>query len=364
MTLFVQPGDGVKPLVDAIDCAKERVEIIIFRFDRIELEKALIRAVTRGVFVHALIAYTNRGGEKSLRELEMRLLEHGVTVARTADDLVRYHSKVLIVDRRELFVLGFNFTYLDMEHSRSFGVLTKEKPLVQEAIKLFEADTTRQNYQAGSSQFLVSPINSRKELSTFIEGCTKQLLIYDPEISDPRMLRLIEQKTKQGVDVRIIGKVDSKAKVHARILNGMRLHARTMIRDAVDVFNGSQSLRAAELETRREVGLVFPDAKIAKKIIGIFEDDWLHSAEGETTADGIPVQKTARKVAKAIAKSLPPVGHFLEDMVRDASTSLDGLEVDTAKLEEAVKVAVKLAVEQSVLHAVQEAVDEQSDTTT
>ena len=81
---LVQPGDGIMPLVKAIDHAKKSVEIVIFRFDRKEIEAALAKAVTRGVFVHALIAYTNRGGEKNLRDLEMRLLAAGVTVARTA----------------------------------------------------------------------------------------------------------------------------------------------------------------------------------------------------------------------------------------------------------------------------------------
>ena len=112
MRLLIQPGDGVEPLVKGINKAKNRVEIIIFRFDRREVEKALINAVSRGVHVHALIAYTNRGGEKNLRELELRLLAGGVTVARTADDLVRYHAKCMIIDRRELFVLGFNFTFI------------------------------------------------------------------------------------------------------------------------------------------------------------------------------------------------------------------------------------------------------------
>jgi len=40
-----------------------------------------------------LVTYTNRGGEKSLRKVEMRLLNAGVTMARTADDLNRYHDK-------------------------------------------------------------------------------------------------------------------------------------------------------------------------------------------------------------------------------------------------------------------------------
>ena len=43
----------------------------------VELEKALAAAVARGVAVRALIAHTNRGGEKNLRKLEMRLLGRG-----------------------------------------------------------------------------------------------------------------------------------------------------------------------------------------------------------------------------------------------------------------------------------------------
>src|SRR5579862_9867807 len=149
MKLLTQPGDSVEPLVRAIEGAKSSVEILIFRFDRGEVERALMAAAKRGVFVHALIAYTNRGGEKSLRDLELRLLGAGVTVARTADDLIRYHGKMLMVDRRELYLLAFNFTYIDMEHSRSFGVVCRRKEIVREAVKLFEADTRRKNYRAG-----------------------------------------------------------------------------------------------------------------------------------------------------------------------------------------------------------------------
>src|SRR5215831_20831006 len=116
MELLVQPGAGSASLLDGINNATKSIELAIFRFDRKEIEAALEAAVGRGVFVHALIAYTNRGGEKNLRRLEMRLLAAGVTVARTADDLARYHGKYMIVDRRDLYLLAFNLTYGDIEH--------------------------------------------------------------------------------------------------------------------------------------------------------------------------------------------------------------------------------------------------------
>ena len=360
MKLLTQPGAGVKPLLEGIDQAKKSVEIVIFRFDRTDVEKALVRAVERGVFVHALIAYTNRGGEKNLRQLEMRLLAKGVTVARTADDLVRYHSKFLIIDSRELYVLAFNFTYLDMEHSRSFAVITGDEKLVEEASKLFEADTKRQKYEAGRPHFVVSPVNARKELSAFIKAAEKTLIIYDPKIGDPAILKLLTERVKAGVAVRIIGKVSSRCKLDSRELLPMRLHTRSMVRDGEHVFLGSQSLRTAELETRREVGLIFRDEKIAASITKTFEEDWTasDSAAGDTDQAevGTPLAKAAKRVAKVLTRA-SSIEKVVKDAVREITNGKTKLEIDPARLEQTVMDAVKEAVEESVRDAVQEVND-------
>src|SRR3984893_3797036 len=118
MKLIVQPDAGIAPIVTSIKQAKATIDVLIFRLDLQEITRCLEAAVARGVAVRALIAYTNRGGEKSLRKLEMRLLEKGITVSRTANDLVRYHGKMMIVDRRVLHLYGFNFTRLDIGESR------------------------------------------------------------------------------------------------------------------------------------------------------------------------------------------------------------------------------------------------------
>src|SRR5687768_1237213 len=149
MRLIVQPEDGVVPVVAAIRSAKKSLDMPIFRLDHIEVDKAIKSAVKRGVIVRTLIAHTNTGGEKGLRKLEQRLLATGATVSRTADDLVRYHNKFMIIDGRTLLVMGFNYTHLDIDRSRSFGIVATNRRLVQEAMKLFEADFNRQPYEAG-----------------------------------------------------------------------------------------------------------------------------------------------------------------------------------------------------------------------
>ena len=309
MKLLIQPADGIDRVVKAIQKAKESIEIMIFRFDRPEIERALIDAVERGLFVHALIAFTNHGGEQSLRKLEMRFLESGITVARTAGDLVRYHGKILIVDRRELYVLSFNFTHLDIDRSRGFGIITRNAKLVAEAVRLFEADTKRQSYSAGYSKFVVSPVNARKELAGFIKGARKELLIYDPKISDRAMLRLLDERKEAGVKIRIIGGVSGK-RFPVCELKRIQLHTRTIIRDRADAFIGSQSLRQLELDARREIGVILRDANTVKQLARTFEDDWKASASEDWEKEERKRELRPRKVAKKIAKSVAKDAHL------------------------------------------------------
>ncbi len=284
MKLIIQPDDGLMPLVQAVRGAKKTIDIVIFRFDRAELEKALEAAVARGVAVRALIAHTNRGGEKVLRKLELRLLDAGVTVARTADDLPRYHGKMMMVDDT-LHVYGFNYTKLDIEKSRSFGIISNDAKLVKEASALFEADSTRQAYSPGSEELVVSPETSRTMLSAFIKKAKKELLIYDAKVSDRLMLRLLAERAKSGVEIRMFGKLGKGASgLEARKLPDLRLHVRAIIRDGSAAFIGSQSLRKLELDGRREVGVIVDDERIAKKMRDVFETDWAHTPEAKQAA--------------------------------------------------------------------------------
>ena len=286
MELIIQPKDGLTPLISAIKKATKQIEITIFRFDLRELQRALETAVTRGVRVHALIAHTSGGGAKRLRKLELELLKAGVTVSRTDDDLLRYHNKMVLIDRETLYTLGFNFMRLDIEKSRSMGVATKNKAIVAEAIKLFEADSTRQPYTAGHDRLLVSPENARTGLSQFIKGAKKELLIYEMKISDRQMSKLLEERTKAGVDVRIIGKVGKKAEgLIVEKMPGMRLHLRAMLRDAQEMFLGSMSLRGLELDKRREVGVIVKERAAARQFREIFEEDWAKTDTGKKKAE-------------------------------------------------------------------------------
>jgi len=348
MKLLIQPNDGIAALLSGIRNAKKSIEIVIFRFDRAEIEAGLKAAVGRGISVSALIAYTNRGGEINLRKLEMRLLEVGVAVSRTADDLIRYHDKMMIIDRRLLYVLSFNFTHLDIDHSLGFGIVTRNVQLVHEAVKLFEADTTRTSYSPSLDSFIVSPANARKLLAAFIRKAKKELLIYDPSIADAEMLRALGEREKAGVQIKIIGRVGKRSpELEVRNLANLRLHTRTIIRDRHQAFVGSQSLRQAELDSRREVGVIVREPKVVNGLIKTFEADWAMNQAGAK-----PLFKAKPKVLKhalkMLVKELSPLNPIVKEALKETASAIGDTGLNPQELKETVKEAVKEAVEETI----------------
>jgi cardiolipin synthase A/B len=274
MKLIVEPEGGILPILAAIRRATKTIDILIFRLDCRTVTRNLEEAIGRGVTVRAMVAGKHGGGTKDLRKLERRLLRAGAVLSRTRDDLTRYHGKMMIVDRRLLHVYGFNYTRVDYA-SRSFGVATTDPELVAEALKLFEADALRQTYVPGSSNFVVSPHNSRDLLSSFIRGARRQLLIYDPRLSDKAIHDLLVERARAGVDVRVIGRARHlKSPLKIEKYPGHRLHVRAIIRDGQRAFVGSQSLRKTALEGRRELGVIASDPHVVSAMQAIFESDW------------------------------------------------------------------------------------------
>jgi cardiolipin synthase len=358
--LIIQPDDGPAPLLAALKNAKKSVEIAIFRFDRSDVETTLKAAAAKGVKVTALIADANRGGEENLRRLETKFLHAGITVARSADDLVRYHDKLIVIDRRILYVLSFNFTHLDIDHSRGFGIVTKNATLVQEAVKLFEADRARRHYAEGPDTFVVSPVNSRKVLRSFLKRAKKQLLIYDPQISDREMIRILQERAKTGVEIRVIGRISGRAGLTVRKMTRMRLHTRAIIRDGHQAFVGSQSLRSAELDSRREVGLIVRESRIVKKLLATFEADWSSDGalEEEAPKEEAPTPARKKETEKALAvlvQELRPLTGTVKKAVKKVVAQAGEEVLRDKMVKSTVKKVIKKAVKKAVKEVAQDA---------
>ena len=234
--------------------------------------------------MRALIAhFTNKGGAPGLRKLEQKMLGRGITVCRTDDDMVRYHGKVMIVDGRAAYILGFNFTAQDLR-SRSFGVVVKTRKIVKELVRLFNADADRTHFTARAPDLIVSPTNARPRLLAFLRKARVSIDIYDPEVSDDEILAVLAKKAIRGVRIRIIGSLEKKwMKSGFTTWNRFPasvFHVRAIVRDGRRAFIGSQSLRKLELDERREVGVVVRERKVVERVARVFKADWKLTMSG------------------------------------------------------------------------------------
>jgi phosphatidylserine/phosphatidylglycerophosphate/cardiolipin synthase-like enzyme len=186
----------------------------------------------------------------------------------------------------------------------------------------------------------------------------KQLLIYDPLISDPEMLRILSERKKAGVEIKVIGRVSQRnpgLEVHN--LAGLRLHTRTIIRDRRQAFVGSQSLRRAELDSRREVGVIVHEAKAVTGLIRTFEADWERKEAGEKQ----PSQanpRVSKKAVKALVKELSPLNPIVKEAVKQVASETESASMNLLEMKETVKEAVQDAVRERVKEMVKESMEE------
>jgi len=223
-------------------------------------------------------------------------------------------------------------------------------------VRLFECDSKRTPYTAENKNLVVSPANAREQLTAFIRGAKKQLLMYEMKISDNDFVKLLNEKISQGVDVRVIGSTSNKGGTLPTRKLPMRLHTRGIIRDGRSVFLGSQSLRKLELEARREIGIIVHDQKIAKQMIGVFDKDWSGATPEQQPAEmGDLINVPAKKVAKKVVKELN-IGPAIEQVLDRVMEKNDDVQLESKEVVEGVREAVHEEVHAAVKEALHQLV--------
>jgi cardiolipin synthase len=291
MRLLVQPDDGVRPVVPAIRGAKSSIDLSLSRLDRGLVARALREAAGRGVRVRMLTAARSRGAARRPGRGERALVEAGAN-SRRRGGRQRSRQELMIVDGLRLFVRGFESSGKEAEESRSFGLVTRRRDLVRDAMELFEADWVEQPYEPTAKALVVSPGGARARLAAFLGRAQSELLVYAPSLTDPAMIDILQERAAAGVRVRIVsGRGAQGSGLTCRVLPGRRLRGRAIVRDGVEAFVGSQGLRTLDLDGRREAGVIIDDAKVLARLSAVFEADWLLAGKAEPVRAPQPITR-------------------------------------------------------------------------
>lgn len=282
--VFVGPG-GIEPAVLPImDAAAETLDVMMYQFTVASFTDALIAAHERGVTVRVLLDATQGVNAQQRGRLETA----GVEVRDAPVAFEHNHAKVVIADGEVAAVMSANMNGFSVSSERNYGVIDRDPYDVADLQAIFDADwddggSTPQALTC--TRLIVSPVNSRPRILSFINAAETSIAVAAMYISDSAVRNALVARASAGVDVRVLladpAWIDSNTQtaeelaaegIPVRFLTTWELHAKLILADGVALV-GSHNFSYTSLEDNREIGLLVEGTGI-DDIAAQFETDW------------------------------------------------------------------------------------------
>ncbi len=285
--LFVEPDDGVDPLLQAIDHAQKRIQVTVYLLTYHDIIDALESAARRGVTVQLILEGHPYGGGDNLDVIKT-LQSHGIE-AKTGNPAFHYtHQKTVTVDNSIAFLMTSNLTYSAFHKNREFIVETRDPAKIAEINEVFAADWARRPPKLDHPRLVWSPINSRSTVLGLINSAHHDIKMYQEEMYDQEVIgALVTAAEKRHLSVQVIGpyrKDDqgqwatlSRNRVQVHQIEYPFIHAKTILVDGKIALLGSMNISETSLDFNRELGLITRDPAIIGRLQQAFATDWQRS---------------------------------------------------------------------------------------
>lgn len=286
--LFVEPDDGVQPVVAFIDGAKRTLDVAMYLLSDRSVVGALEAAPARGVKVRVMLEEHPYGTGPGNSSVANRLKAAGIAVAWSPTTFQLSHDKYAVADGKSALVGTANWTHSAFVSNREFLAVDDDPTDVARLSALFQDDWDRRTADLTDPNLVVSPINARADLAALISEAKQSLDLEAEELQDPTTEDLLGAAAKRGESVQIIlprptGGRDSNAVgrskviqegVKVRELRNPYVHAKVIVVDGREAFIGSENISTPSLDQNREVGLLLGDPTTVRQLEATFQRDW------------------------------------------------------------------------------------------
>jgi cardiolipin synthase len=291
--LIVLPDDSARPILDAINGARNALDIRMFLFTDPTLLDAVIAAKKRGVPVRVMLNPARRSGEAENEESRKALTEGGVDVRDSSPAFDLTHQKSMVVDHEIGFVESLNWESKDLTQTRDYAVVTTHGQEVAEMEGCFEADWERKTFTPHPESSLIwCPDNGRQRVARFIDESRHTLWVQNERYQDQVIIERLVRAVTRGVEVHILAKPphslkpekliegvgglrilqDVGAKVHT--LHHLKLHAKMLLADSKRAIVGSINLAPGSFDARRELAIETDNPHVVKRLEATAQHDW------------------------------------------------------------------------------------------
>jgi cardiolipin synthase A/B len=308
-SLIVLPDDSAKPIVDAINNAKESLRVKMFVFSDPSLLKAVIAAKKRGVDVRVMLNPSRRSGKAENQHSRKLLIKGGVDVKDSNPAFGMTHEKSMVVDDESAFVKSLNWETKNLTETRDYAIVTSHKHEVREIIECFEADWKRKNFDAGEDAHLIwCTGNGRERIAEAIDDARHSIFLQNERYQDAVIIERLVRAACRGVKVHVMARPPHKLskdkltegvgglrtmddvgiKVHK--LKHLKLHAKMLLIDQSRVIVGSINLAPGSFDSRRELAIDVRDEEVVDRMIKVVRHDWKHSHPLDLTDEGLEAE--------------------------------------------------------------------------
>jgi phosphatidylserine/phosphatidylglycerophosphate/cardiolipin synthase-like enzyme len=295
-SLIVLPDDSAQPILNAINGAKKSLRVKMFVFSDPELLKAVLAARKRGLNVRVMLNPARRSGEEDNEKTRKTLTTGGVDVLDSNPLYDVTHEKSMVVDDTHAFVKSLNWQTKNLTETRDYAVVTSHAHEVDEIIRCFEADWSRQDFQSSEGSHLIwCKGNGRDRIAAFIDGAKHSLFLQNERYQDPIIIEHLVRAQMRGVKVHIMSRPPHTLKkekliegvgglrvmddvgIKVRKMKHLKLHGKMLLADGLRAIVGSINLAPGSFDSRRELAIEVHDDEVVSRLHKVAQHDWKHS---------------------------------------------------------------------------------------
>jgi cardiolipin synthase A/B len=281
--LFIQPKDGIQPILNAINTAKVsiRLKIYLFTDSRQDVIDALVAAKSRGADVRILLEREPSGTTGGNTAIFLKLRAAGLNVQLSKPfKFVFIHEKSFVVDDTTAIISNANITGSSFSSNREYLVQLENPEYVTEIAKVFDADWAGADIDLKDSKLVWSPSqttsaglvrgNARAKILDLINGAKQSLMLEQEAMADEEVILSLIAAQARGVAVSLVGSPKSTtdtyfvvganrlkaAGVKVRWLLSNFVHAKVILADDARAFIGSENMSTNSLNANRELGVI------------------------------------------------------------------------------------------------------------
>jgi phosphatidylserine/phosphatidylglycerophosphate/cardiolipin synthase-like enzyme len=287
---------GRKPLLDAINNANHSIELVMYGFTDKTLLDALIQKKNQGKTIKVILESSPYKAEGENNKSIAAFNSHDLNWQGHIPPHRLIHQKTLILDGNQAIVMTFNFTHSTFKKERNFALIIDDAQRVKAITSLFAADWNHIPNINSNPDLIISPDNSRAQLTSLINHAKNSIRIYAQNINDYKIIGALANAARRSVKVQIVTSTHMKEKqynyltragVNIHYNKKYIIHAKVFIIDNQKAVIGSINLTRPSLEDNRELSVVTQDAKVIEQLNNTFTQDWNNQSDFDIGLDDI-----------------------------------------------------------------------------